>query len=209
MAKTASFAEQLFRHPSLYTAKVEFLNRLNGTAAFPVAGLVAGKEVLDVGCGSSSQHYPADTPRRRTGVDTSSEMVAAARRLHPAGDYRVGSADKLPFPDKSFDAALLLFVLHHMEPVLWAGALAEASRVARESVLVLDHVKHESALLGGVQQAWWDAADGGSIYRRKGDWDRVLSDAGLMVLDYRRAGAMFGNICFFHLKPAPIKTRPA
>lgn len=205
MPRKASFAERLFRHPALYTAKVELLNRLNGTAAFPVAGLVAGKEVLDVGCGASSQHYPADAPRRRAGVDASPEMVAEARRLHPAGDYRVGSADKLPFPDRSFDAVLLLFVLHHLEPRLWAGALAEASRVARESVLVLDHIKHESPLLGRVQQAWWDAADGGSVYRLKSDWDRVLADAGLAVLDYRRAGALFGNVCFFRLGPGPLK----
>lgn len=198
-----AFAERLFRHPSLYTAKVELLNRLNGTDAFPVADLVAGKEVLDVGCGASSQHYPAGLPRRRAGVDASPEMVAEARRLHPQGDYRVGSADRLPFPDKSFDAVLLLFVLHHLEPAMWAGALAEASRVARESVLVLDHVKHDNAALAWVQQAWWDAADGGSIYRRKADWDRVLTDARLAVRDYRRAGAMFGNVCFFRLEPGP------
>lgn len=44
----------------------------------------------------------------------------------------------LPFPDKSFDVALLLFVLHHAEDA--RAVLQEALRVCRRSVLVFEDV---------------------------------------------------------------------
>jgi SAM-dependent methyltransferase len=44
----------------------------------------------------------------------------------------------LPFPDDSFDIVLLIFVLHHAEDV--QAVLAEARRVSRRAVLVLEDV---------------------------------------------------------------------
>jgi ubiquinone/menaquinone biosynthesis C-methylase UbiE len=45
---------------------------------------------------------------------------------------------RLPFPDDSFDAVLLIFVLHHAEDA--QAVLAEARRVSRKSVIVFEDV---------------------------------------------------------------------
>jgi ubiquinone/menaquinone biosynthesis C-methylase UbiE len=45
---------------------------------------------------------------------------------------------RLPFPDDSFDAVLLIFVLHHAEDA--HAVLAEARRVSRKSVIVFEDV---------------------------------------------------------------------
>jgi SAM-dependent methyltransferase len=87
---------------------------------FPVAA-----RVLDVGCGSAwlGAHF-ADY----TGIDSSSEAVAAAR----AGGREVVHADvgeALPFPDASFDGVVLKDVLEHVsDPV---ALVREVHRVLR------------------------------------------------------------------------------
>jgi ubiquinone/menaquinone biosynthesis C-methylase UbiE len=45
---------------------------------------------------------------------------------------------RLPFPDDSFDAVLLIFVLHHAEDA--KAVLEEARRVSRKSVIVFEDV---------------------------------------------------------------------
>ena len=58
----------------------------------------------------------------------------------------------IPFPDDSFDAAILVDVLHHTDdPGL---VLAEAARVARHGVLVKDHFRN--GLLAGPTLRFMD-----------------------------------------------------
>ena len=45
--------------------------------------------------------------------------------------FVVGGAEAIPFPDASFDLALMLKSLHHVPPALLAQALSEAARVLR------------------------------------------------------------------------------
>ena len=47
------------------------------------------------------------------GVEPSDKMRAQAR-VHPAVTYAAGSAERIPLPDESCDAALLFFVWHHV-----------------------------------------------------------------------------------------------
>jgi SAM-dependent methyltransferase len=56
-------------------------------------------------------------------------MVARARMLNPAVEFRQGDAEALAFPDASFDAVAMNFgMLHLARPEL---AMAEAARVLR------------------------------------------------------------------------------
>ncbi len=54
----------------------------------------------------------------------------------PAGDFREAPAEKLPFPDQSFDLVYLGHVLHEVDDPL--KTLQEAHRVARQRVVVLE-----------------------------------------------------------------------
>jgi ubiquinone/menaquinone biosynthesis C-methylase UbiE len=70
-------------------------------------------------------------------------MLAAARALVPEGEFRIASAESLPFPEKSFDLAFLGHVLHESEEPL--EVLKEALRVSRRRASVLEWPHREEA----------------------------------------------------------------
>jgi SAM-dependent methyltransferase len=89
--------------------------------------------VLDLGCGTgtllralAARAGPAGVA---AGIDLDPAMITRARRKLPWADLRVGSATRLPWPDRSFDLVTATFVLHHLDRAAKAVALAEARRV--------------------------------------------------------------------------------
>jgi ubiquinone biosynthesis O-methyltransferase len=79
-------------------------------------GEVAGKRVLDVGCGDGD--FAIELARRGaivTGIDSSEEMIRAARaRPIPANgrvDFQVADAHRLPFEAGSFDIVVAMTIL--------------------------------------------------------------------------------------------------
>ncbi len=97
-----------------------------------LAGVRAGQRVLDVGCGPGA--LTAELVARVgaeavLAVDPSEPFVAAARVRYPGVDVRQANAEALPYPDRSFDAALAQLVVHFMaDPV---AGLREMARVTR------------------------------------------------------------------------------
>lgn len=89
--------------------------------------------ILEVGCGTGLVYEAlrdAIGPKvTYTGMDNSSQMVAACRKAHPGANIRKGDAFALPAETGTFDIACAFEVFGHMpEP---AGAIAELIRVAR------------------------------------------------------------------------------
>lgn len=91
-------------------------------------GIEAGQRVLDVGTGPGmAAAAAAELGADVVGIDFSEEMLAEARRQHPELDFRLGSAESLPFSDGEFDRVIGNFLLHHSgDP---GAVLAEARRV--------------------------------------------------------------------------------
>lgn len=85
--------------------------------------------VLNVGAGAGS-YEPAN--RFVVAVEPSAEMIR--QRPRTAAEAIQASAERLPFQDHSFDAALAILTIHHW-PHRKEG-LAEMRRVARESVVI-------------------------------------------------------------------------
>lgn len=124
-------------------------------ALLPPTGPVT---ILDVGTGS------ADLPRAivRFGRRTGREIRVVATDLHPATlevarrrsaaypEIRVERADalRLPYPDRTFDVALLSMTLHHLEGDDRVRALRELRRVARRGVIVGELERSWPAFLG-------------------------------------------------------------
>jgi len=119
------------------------------------------------------------------GVDPSEPFVAAAAERHPGVDVRQGSAERLPFPDDAFDAALAQLVVHFMADP--AAGLAEMARVTRRggvvAACVWDHAGGGSPL-----SLFWDAVretdpdvhdESGLAGAREGHLAELLSAAGL------------------------------
>jgi SAM-dependent methyltransferase len=123
-----------------------------------LAGIRDGQRVLDVGCGPGA--LTAELVRRLepaavAAVDPSEPFVAAARARYPGVDVQQASAERLPFPDQSFDASLAQLVVHFMaDPV---AGLAEMARVTRRDGVVVACV-WDHAGGGGPLSLFWQAA---------------------------------------------------
>ncbi|MBI4545393.1 MAG: methyltransferase domain-containing protein [Gemmatimonadetes bacterium] len=102
--------------------------------------------ILDVGTGSADlPRAIADWARRRrrpvqiVATDLHPQMLEIARRSSAAyPEITVERADalELPYPDDSYDVALLSLALHHLEGGQQIRALQELRRVARSGLLV-------------------------------------------------------------------------
>lgn len=112
-------------------------------AMLALAGDVAGRRILDAGCGSGPLSAALrDRGAVVTGVDASAGMLALARRrlgdevaLHVA-DLR----DPLPFADGAFDDVVASLVLHYLED--WGPTLAELRRVLGPGGRLIASVDH-------------------------------------------------------------------
>jgi ubiquinone/menaquinone biosynthesis C-methylase UbiE len=154
------------------------------------AGISGGQKVLDVGCGPgalTAELVARLGPAAVSAVDPSEPFVAAARARHPAVSVQSASAEHLPFPDQTFDAALAQLVVHFMvDP---AAGLAEMRRVTRTDGVVAACVW--DAGLSPISPVW-DAAreldpevEGESrlMGTREGELTRVLETAGLREIE--------------------------
>lgn len=102
------------------------------------AGVVAGKEVLDAGCGVGygTLILARAGAARARGLDISDEAVADARfRAGPLADFTKGDLRALPFPDDSFDVVTCFEAIEHVEGQ--DRVLDEFRRVLRPGGLLL------------------------------------------------------------------------
>jgi SAM-dependent methyltransferase len=92
--------------------------------------------VLDVGCGEGKLLEEATRAgcERCMGIEIDERLVSACRNRNL--DVRAGVAESLPFEDQSFDVVTLGYAAHHLENL--DCAIAEAARVARRAVFILD-----------------------------------------------------------------------
>ncbi len=95
-----------------------------------------GQKLLEVGCGTGLfLKMFWETGFDVTGMDLSPAMLDASRqRLGSRVDLHLGSADHLPFEDKSYDFVAILTVLEFVEDPL--VALQEAARVAKKGLII-------------------------------------------------------------------------
>ena len=112
-------------------------------ATLALAGDVAGRRVLDAGCGSGPLFAALrDRGAIVTGFDQSAKMLEIARRrLGDGADLRVADLGRpLPFPDGAFDDVIASLVLHYLQD--WTAPLAELRRVLRPGGRLIVSVNH-------------------------------------------------------------------
>jgi ubiquinone/menaquinone biosynthesis C-methylase UbiE len=86
---------------------------------------LAGRRVLDIGCGTGRFLAQLAEVANAWGVDASPEMLEVARARAQAG-LKLGSAEELPFKDRWFERATMWLVAHLVDR---PRAFAEAHRV--------------------------------------------------------------------------------
>jgi len=92
------------------------------------------QSVLDVGCGSG---YVARELEQRFAGEVWTVDIGDFRRA-PTTRFSVFDGIRLPFEDRRFDLVMFSFVLHHVPDVFKPLLLAEARRVARRRIFVLE-----------------------------------------------------------------------
>jgi ubiquinone/menaquinone biosynthesis C-methylase UbiE len=86
------------------------------------------ERALDLACGTGMSTVAlGDHADLVVGVDVSPEMLGSARRA-PGVSYLLGNAERMPFPDRSFDAATCCSGIHWFDQ---ARFFAELRRVLR------------------------------------------------------------------------------
>ena len=112
-------------------------------AILALAGDVAGRRILDAGCGSGPLSAALrDQGAVVTGIDISAGMLELARR-RLGDDARLQRADlksPLPFADNAFNDVIAALVLHYLED--WTAPLAEFRRVLTSGGRLIVSVNH-------------------------------------------------------------------
>jgi len=101
-------------------------------------GNFAGRRLLDMGCGDgfyTFRLWDQGHPKAITGVDMADKAIDVANQQKEARPihFEVGNAHHLPFPDNSFDLALIQSILHHDDDP--PASIREALRLAPEILI--------------------------------------------------------------------------
>jgi len=118
------------------------------------AGARALKPVnaLDVGCGEGRFcRMLREDGVAATGVDPTVALIDEARRRDPGGDYRLGRAEALDFPDASFDLAVSYLSLIDIDDA--QTAITEMARILRPGGALL--VAHINAFTTAAEPRGW------------------------------------------------------
>lgn len=131
------------------------------------AGLAAGENILDVGCGTGSLTFElakSTDLAEIQAIDFSPVFVEAARQRNTDPRVAIQQADAtaLPFADNAFDRALALLVLHFVPET--GKAVAEMRRVVRPG--------------GVVAAVVWDHYGGMPSFRMMVDTVAALGESG-------------------------------
>lgn len=136
-----------------------------GNAFLDWLDIPAGKRWVDVGCGNGASTellVRRVAPAHIEALDPSAQQLDFARQRHQSGvaNFRVGTADDLPFPDNDFDVALMALVIFFVPDA--NAAVDEMARVVRPG--------------GKVAAYAWDILGGGFPYETT---HKAMSAAGM------------------------------
>ena len=160
---------------------------------FGLAGDVGGRAVLDVGCGDGELALEfVKHGAIVTGIDASPAMIEAARsraKQHGVNiDFRVATAQEIPFPAEQFDIVTAITILCFVEDA--TPVFREIARVLRPGgrLVIGELGKWSSWAAGRRIRAWF----GSPLWRQgwfwtAGDLRDLAGQAGLVAESVRGA----------------------
>lgn len=109
-----------------------------------------GKRVLEVGCGNAyTLAKYAEHGALVSGLDLTEKAIDISRRRFAIngleGDFRVGNAEQLPYPDDTFDCICSMGVLHHVSNT--PKAVGEIYRCLKPGGRLIVMFYHRNSLL--------------------------------------------------------------
>lgn len=145
------------------------------------------RAALDVGCGEGRFcRMLRAVEVEAVGVDPTEPLIRRARSLDPGGDYRLGRAEALDFPDDSFDLVVSYLCLIDIADV--AAAVREMARVLEPGgiLLLANLTSFNTAATGG---GWQPDGSGGQRWcidgylEERAEW---VSWSGISVRNWHR-----------------------
>jgi len=135
-------------------------SRLVAKEFLPWLGIPAGRDWLDVGCGTgvlTQSILDAYAPRRIVGIDPSEGFLAFARQrvTDPRVSFQVAGAEALPVGDGDFDVVAAGLVINFVPDQ--PKATQEMCRAARRSGTVAAYVWDYASEMQMMRQ-FWDSA---------------------------------------------------
>jgi SAM-dependent methyltransferase len=163
---------------STYDADPNPLLSLEFRTLAPRLDGIAGRAVLDVGCGTGRwAAFAAAAGARTIGLDISVEMLRmAATKTRLPGSLVCADALSLPFGDESADLVVCSFSLSYIAPV--DALIAELARVVKRAGTVLVSDMHPAARAQGWRRTFRHGTSVFEIESHCYDRNRLL-DAGL------------------------------
>ena len=130
------------------------------------------KKTLDIGCGTG-QFSTLFNPDHYHGIDISKKYITHAKD-NLKGSFSVMDAQKIKFPDNTFDNILVVGLFHHLNDKIVDNILKEMKRVAKKKarILIMEDIPTKSAinLVGKVVHYF----DGGSDIRKTANYKKLL-----------------------------------
>jgi SAM-dependent methyltransferase len=172
---------------------------------------------LDVGCGEGRFCRMMQRCGIRTiGIDPTNSLVARARELDPGGDYRLGKAEAIDFPDETFELVVGDLVFIDIPDI--PSAIREMVRVLRPggTLLIANLTSFNTAAVGG---GWTRDASGELRFSidhyltERVEWVRWR---GIRIQNWHRPLSFYMSLLIaeglnlrYFSEPAPIGGEPA
>jgi ubiquinone/menaquinone biosynthesis C-methylase UbiE len=164
--------------------------------------LAPGMSVLDVGSGTGRlSRWLAS----RVGIrPTLTDVVEFDNRVLDFPYVRLNDPLTLPFPDRAFDAVMMLFVLHHIEKRTDQERLVgEAARVAGKRLLIIEDTP--TSRVDRIMNVAWDwvlnlrhGVPRPFTFRTAPGWTEVFGRSGLRVLHAETYRARWPTLMTYH-----------
>jgi SAM-dependent methyltransferase len=186
----------------------------------PMMGRVSSRgfrKALDVGCGEGRFCRMLEALGIETvGIDPTEALIRHARQQDPEGDYRIGRAKALDFPDRSYDLVISYLTLIDIPDI--RAAIAEMCRVLAPggTLLIANLTSFNTA---GQPNGWVRDADGNPRFyidhymEERADWVRWH---GIRVHNWHRPLSTYMSLLLDHglelrhfAEPMPASADPA
>lgn len=167
---------------------------------------------LDVGCGEGRFCRMLRAKAiEAVGVDPTEALIAEARRRDPAGDYRLGRAEALDFPDAAFDLVVSYLSLIDIPDA--TAAIAEMVRVlAPGGTLLIANLSSFATAGMGAHAGWTDMPDGSRRFviddylSERADWAEWR---GIRILNWHRPLSFYMQALLGHGLKLRVFDEPA
>lgn len=193
----------------------EPLHRPLWEAMQDAANVGSGTTFLDAGCGGGGASvFAAERGAIVSGLDAAEGLLAFARERVPAGDFRVGDIESLPFADNSFEAVFAANSVQYAADRV--AALRELGRVCTLNGRIVAGLfgSPEKVAYASVFKALGDAMPGppkgGGPFELSvpGKLEELFTEAGLNVVESGEVDCPFSYLDFETFWQANVAAGP-